>query len=112
MLGSIVLLLVAKEYSKQKHDEAMARLTQLKEEEVISESVAEGDDPVVSGNRLKADDTCLVTGKNTAEKTITLRNIKGVPLFQNTIFITLIFVIALIAFLYWFTNNYIRGTGW
>lgn len=77
MLGSIVLLLVAKEYSKQKHDEAMARLTQQKEEEIISESVAEGDDPVVSGNRLKADDTCLVTGKNTAEKTITLRNIKG-----------------------------------
>ena len=39
---------------------------------------------------------------NNYDLLVSLRNIKGVPLWENTIFITLIFTVVLIAFLYWF----------
>ncbi len=39
---------------------------------------------------------------NNYDLLVSLRNIKGVPLFENTIFITFIFTVVLIAFLYWF----------
>lgn len=75
VLASVLFLLVAKEYSQTKR----ASLSPLnkKTENVEADQNGEDADPVVSGKRLQAEDTCIVVGKNIDEKEITLRNIKG-----------------------------------
>ena len=42
---------------------------------------------------------------NNADLLVSLRNVKGVPLLENTIFITAIFTIVIIVILYWFFNT-------
>ena len=74
ILASLIFLLIAKEYSDNKRANIKALNASKEQEEVVSD---EDEDPVVSGKRLVADDTCVVINVDSEEKLITLRNIKG-----------------------------------
>lgn len=76
-LSSFLFLLVAKEYKETKRANNPVINPQANEE--LPELVEESDDtdPVVSGKRLMAEDTCVVTGKNLDEKEVFFVNIKG-----------------------------------
>jgi len=75
VFASAICLLIAKEYSKTKraNNPYLNKIEQAESGSGSSDSSV----PVVSSERLTAEDTCLVISKNLEEKQITFRNIKG-----------------------------------
>lgn len=80
VLSAVICILVAKSYSDSKRKEARERLnssTEQTQSEEISDDAAKTDTPIVDKERLTSNSTCIVIAKNTEDKELTLRNIKG-----------------------------------